>query len=194
MNDRYPRGRWDPPPERWPPGRSDDAWNQSGHVPYWDNPASRLPHFSYRRPQRPRAIQIAVVLMCVAAGLGLINLIGGPIFMSGIGFGFAPGSVLYVALWLWMASANRTGKGWARIVVTVLFAIDTLGAAWGWWDVLAIAGAHRHLGSGFGGPLSTAVQLDMLSALGVWVLHLAIILLLWRRESSAYYAAVAAGL
>jgi hypothetical protein len=49
-----------------------------------------------------------------------------------------------------------------------------------------------HLVSG-GGPLSTALLVGMLSAVAFWVLRLTIVVLLWRRESSSYFAAKAAG-
>src|ERR1700722_18033302 len=41
-----------------------------------------------------------------------------------IGFLIA-GGLIGAALWLWMAQSCRAGKAWARIVSTVLFAIDT---------------------------------------------------------------------
>jgi hypothetical protein len=194
MKDRYPRGRWERDRERWPPGPSDDAWNQSGQVPYWDNPASRLPHFSYRRPQRPRAIQIAVVLMYVAAGLDGLFLILYLIASRGLGIFFASGSIFGIVLWLCMA--KWAVESWGRFTVTMYVAIGTLGGAWLWWSVSGAFGAHRHLVSGSGGLLSRAVQL-VLSPLGVslgeWVLQLTIVVLLWRKESSAYYASMAAG-
>ncbi len=36
-----------------------------------------------------------------------------------------------IALWLWMAQSNKAGKNWARIISTVFFAIDTIGAIGG---------------------------------------------------------------
>lgn len=186
MRDPYPPGGWEPNQERWPPGRSDDAWNQSGQVPYWDNPASVLPHLSYRRPQRPRSIQTAVLLMRVAAGLVGFLLILNIIGSHGLNIFFGSGSFVGIVLWLVMAS--NAGERWARTIVTGFFALGTLGAAWGLWDLAAVH-AFRHLPSGFGGLLSTAVQAGVLSTVGVWVLHLTIIVLLWSRESSAYYAA-----
>ena len=45
----------------------------------------------------------------------------------GIGFAVVIG-LIGVGLWLWMASANGQGKSWARIVATVLGALNVVGA------------------------------------------------------------------
>src|SRR5262249_22571761 len=34
--------------------------------------------------------------------------------------------IILIALWIWMALMNKAGKSWARIVATVLFALNTL--------------------------------------------------------------------
>src|ERR1700722_13314081 len=39
---------------------------------------------------------------------------------------FIAGGLIGAALWLWMAQSCRAGKGWARVVSTVFFGIDTL--------------------------------------------------------------------
>src|SRR5579859_2620022 len=77
--------------------------------------------------------------------------------------------LIAIGLWLWMAWANGAGKSWARIVATVFFALNTI-------DLLTLI-ARPHAAFG------------LLLALLVWVAGLGAILLLWRRESSAYYQA-----
>jgi hypothetical protein len=190
MKDSYPPGRWEPqPPERWPPGRSHDAWNQSGQVPYWDNPAALLPSFASRRPQRPVSIRIAVALMIMSAvllGLGVPLLLS--IVNSGLnglyaglsGFIYrAPGA----ALWLWMAQANKAGKRWARITATVLFGINALVGAWVWLEL-----GHGAAFSALAIVGTTGFYLVV--SLVFFLLGVTEIVLLWTRKSSDYYDAM----
>jgi hypothetical protein len=86
-----------------------------------------------------------------------------------VGFLIA-GGLIGAALWIWMAQSSKAGKGWARIVSTVLFAIDTL-------NVLASVGAGAlHSGS------ATRIY-----GILVWLIGLAAIILLWQRSSSDYF-------
>ncbi len=71
--------------------------------------------------------------------------------------------IIGVLLWVWMAWANGKGSSWARIVATVLFALNTL-------SLIFVARAA-----------STAIFVGL-----SWIIGLAAIVLLWRRESSAY--------
>jgi hypothetical protein len=73
--------------------------------------------------------------------------------------------VIAIGLWAWMAWANGRGRNWARIVATVLFALNTIDL------VLSVSRAGLSV---------------IFVALG-WVIGLAAIILLWRRESSAYF-------
>ena len=73
------------------------------------------------------------------------------------------------AFWIWMAQSCKAGKGWARIVSTVLFALDTIGL---------VTGAAS----------SGAVGVRVYSVV-VWLIGLAAIILLWQRSSSEYFAA-----
>jgi hypothetical protein len=75
--------------------------------------------------------------------------------------------LLGVALWIWMAQTCRAGKTWARIVSTVLFAIDTLSL---------VAGAAVP-----GGGTSR------IYGIVIWLIGLAAIVLLWQRSSSDYF-------
>lgn len=74
--------------------------------------------------------------------------------------------VLSIGLWLWMARADAKGRSWARIVSTVLFALATLN--------LFLA-------------LNQETLLGVLFAALTWLIGLGAIVLLWRRESSAYF-------
>jgi hypothetical protein len=75
-----------------------------------------------------------------------------------------------IGLWLWMARANGAGKSWARITGTVFFGINTV------FLLLSLVQPHASLGLLFG--------------LVVWLAGLGAVVLLWRKESSEYFAAV----
>lgn len=217
MKDQYPRRRWEPDRERWPLNPSDGAWGQSwDQAPYSDDRGGQPPSFSYDwqhavRPYRPRSIQAAVVLMWLGAGLSGLGLVYGLLgshWSAGYGairlnsgapglvdvasavssIGSFLGGVLQIALWLWLASATSAGKSGARTASTVFFVLGTLGMA----VFVAELRSYWHLAAGQG-PLPAVVLAGALSAVVFWVLRLAIVVLLWRRESSAYFGAKAAG-
>jgi hypothetical protein len=73
--------------------------------------------------------------------------------------------LIAVALWIWMAWANGKGKSWARIVASVLFGLNT---------IFLLIGISR------------AGSSTLFTGLG-WLIGLAAIILLWMRESSAYF-------
>ena len=74
-----------------------------------------------------------------------------------------------IGLWILMAVMNRRGHSWARIVATVLFGIYTL---------LLLLGVARA-----GAAVGTLVSLL------TWLIGLVTVILLWRRQSSAYFNA-----
>jgi hypothetical protein len=74
--------------------------------------------------------------------------------------------VITVALWLIMARTNLAGRGWARIVATVLCAISTLSFA----DFIAQ-------------PSSLVSKLILIP---LWLVGVGAIVALWRPESTAY--------
>jgi len=78
---------------------------------------------------------------------------------------FAVILLIAVGLWLWMAWANGGGRSWARIVASVLFGLNTI------YLVLSVTRAGLSV---------------LFVALG-WLLGLGAIILLWRKESSAYF-------
>ena len=78
----------------------------------------------------------------------------------------AVSGVIGTVLWLWMARANGQGKNWARILSSVLFAVDTL-------SLLAVLNAPSLLG-----VLFTAL---------IWLVGLGAIVFLWRKESTDFF-------
>jgi len=193
MNDPYPPARGKPRPGRWRPYAAGGAWNEpGGQVPYSEYPAEPPPSAVYgwqipMPPQPPRSIQAAVMLMYVGAGLEALGLmfdliIGSRAYHNGSG---VVGSAVGVVLWLWMASANRAGKKWARITSTVFFGIDCLFMLL----LLAVLRPLLHLAADLGASVPTMVMVAVLAGLCSWVLNLVTIVLLWRKESSDYYAA-----
>ncbi|HEX3515546.1 MAG TPA: hypothetical protein VHT26_16255 [Trebonia sp.] len=83
---------------------------------------------------------------------------------------FIAGGLIGAALWLWMAQSCRAGKGWARVVSTVFFGIDTLSV---------LVGFAAVQGGGLSRIFGTLV----------WVIGLITIILLWQRSSSDYFRA-----
>lgn len=149
---------------------------------------------------RPQAVTNAVRLMYAGAALSLVGLLLTPMTadavrtqiedaMAGQDAGLTPSQIdaivtfaiamgvvfglLGVALWLLMAWANGRGRGWARIVATVLFALNAV----------SLLTSLPQLGSA---PLPVA-----LSALTVLVGGAAVYFL-WRKESSAWFQAQSA--
>jgi ABC-type sugar transport system permease subunit len=88
----------------------------------------------------------------------------------------AIGAVIAVALWVWMARQNQRGRSWARVVATVLFGINTI-------DLLGSLALVRH-----GTTLAAGVPTLVIGVI-IWLIGLAAILLLFRKDASAYYAA-----
>ena len=101
--------------------------------------------------------------------------------------------IIAVLIWLWIAWKNRTGRNWARIVATVLFALSCLGLP----ELLTggrLSTMPSTLTAANGAPIAVP-PLDIpawLIAAGVvnWLLGLAIVILLWQRAASQYYDAV----
>jgi hypothetical protein len=79
------------------------------------------------------------------------------------------GWILGASLWLWMARKTRAGRGWARVLATVFFAILTLAM------VAVIAQPV-----GLAGKIIPAAE---------WLVGCVAVVLLWRRESRGFFAA-----
>lgn len=84
---------------------------------------------------------------------------------------FIASGLIGAALWLWMARSNRAGQSWARIVSTVLFAIDTISV------LTSLVGATTASG---GIPAR-------IYGIVVWLIGLAAVVYLWQRESSDFF-------
>ncbi len=181
-----------PPP---PPPGPDEGQGNYGQMP-------GMPAQGYQPPApaaRPPAMDQAVMLMKVGAGLSLLSLLL-TFFMgdsirdaieegasdastqmtadlivtavaaaTGLGIFFG---LIGVALWLWMASANGKGKSWARIVATILYAIS----------VLSFLGSFLQ-----DQPLLTTVVSLLTVLLGGYI-----IFLIYKKESTAFYQASSA--
>lgn len=144
--------------------------------------------------EQPQSISLAVLLMRIGAGLSVVNVLVGLLTRSSLrsniedslrtsgkltqsnldtAYHVALASIVFigilgVALWLWMAHTNGNGRKWARVVATALGGLGTLGF------VLSLAQGE-----------ATALSLT-LSALTA-LLAVAIIVLIWRKESSRFY-------
>jgi hypothetical protein len=77
--------------------------------------------------------------------------------------------LVQIALWVWMAEANRAGKAWARVTSTAFFGISTLGTF--------IALTRPGDGTSF---------TKLFGAVG-WLIGCAAIALLWQPQSNAYF-------
>jgi hypothetical protein len=181
-------GQGRPPEQPWqsaPPPSGPPAW--SGPVDGgsgWGEPAAPA--------EPPQTLRRAAILMYVGAAISAIGALTPLLFRDSIrdaiedsdasltadevdaavnvsvGIGLVVG-LIGVALWLWMASANKAGKSWARVVATVLGGLNIL------FTVLSLSTG--------GGGIALVVNLVSIVLAGY------ILYLLYRPESSQYYAA-----
>jgi hypothetical protein len=84
-----------------------------------------------------------------------------------VGFVF---SLLYAALWVWIARTNQAGRSWARIVATVLFFFWTYQT-------------YR----GIGGLKSWLDIVTLVIMLAIWGIGVGALYYLWRPESAAFF-------
>ncbi|HEY7071878.1 MAG TPA: hypothetical protein VH479_17260 [Acidimicrobiales bacterium] len=141
--------------------------------------------------ERPEPIRVAVNLMYIGAGLAVLGIVvallligdlrdqirdDNPTFTqsqvdTGVNVGIAfivVIGLIGVGLWLWMAHENGAGKMWARTVATVLGVVNVL-------LTLIRIGANT-MGANIFGLVSI-------------VLAIAILVLLYRPDATAYYKA-----
>jgi hypothetical protein len=90
-------------------------------------------------------------------------------FAGAVAIGVLSGLVA-AGLWLWMAWKNGQGRRWARVVATVLGGINVVSTLFSF---------------AAGGSTLPALALAAVNL----VLAISILVLLWRKESSAFYAA-----
>ncbi|HEX9030502.1 MAG TPA: hypothetical protein VF834_01570 [Streptosporangiaceae bacterium] len=76
-------------------------------------------------------------------------------------------TIVFIALWVWMAWANRRGKYWARIVSTVFFGLFTL------FTLLLV--------------LRGTASISFLITIVTWLVGLGAVILIWNRKSGPYY-------
>jgi hypothetical protein len=147
------------------------------------------------RPEAPDSVLTAVKLMYAGAVVSALSLIVGVVTIGSLKSALRTANPSYtstqlhtaevaaiaiiivlgllgIGLWLWMAWANKRGANWARITATVFFGLDTL-------SLLA----------GFARP---EALFSRLVGLLIWLIGLGAIVLLWRRESSAFFTAAKA--
>jgi hypothetical protein len=143
------------------------------------------------RPAPPRPVRTAVLLMYAGAALSAISLIVSVLSFHAIERVIRNASstltaqqvhndaivavtvavvesLIAIGLWLLMAWGNKNGQSWARIVATVLFGLNTL------FLLLSFVRA--------------TVSVSLAFSVLVWAIGLGAIVLLWRRESSEYFA------
>lgn len=155
--------------------------------------SAQLPEPS--RPSAPQSIQRAVQAMYAGAAASLISLIIGLTTLGSLKSEIHTASptlttaqvnsayhgaiaviiiagIVGIGLWIWMARMNAAGRGWARIVATVFFAIDTIDT------LVGLAGSHL--------TGSTAARFF---GIVVWLIGLAAIFFLYQRDSSEYFQA-----
>jgi hypothetical protein len=141
--------------------------------------------------ERPSSVTRAVQLMYVGAILSALGIVvawltkseltdqiaaAGPSLSpenvdSAVTISLAVGTVIGlvgVALWVWMAAANGAGRSWARVLATVLGALGVLSAVF---------------------SLMTATGITVVLQVLSLVLAVAILVLLWRPASSAFFQA-----
>jgi hypothetical protein len=142
------------------------------------------------RPPAPRSVQNAVKLMYAGAAVSTVSLLISLIDIGGtksaikkarpdltatqvsqlntfiITLAVVSG-VVGIALWLWMAKKNGEGRGWARIVSTVLFALATL-------DMVGVLSEPKTV-------------LGLIFPLLTWLVGACAVLFLWQRESSEFF-------
>jgi hypothetical protein len=142
------------------------------------------------RPPAPPPVQNAVKLMYAGAAVSTVSLV---ISLADIGGTKAAikkarpsltpaqvsqvntfvitlaivSGVVGIALWLWMAKMNGEGRNWARVLSTVLFGLATL-------DL-------------FGVLSQPATLVGLVFPVLTWLIGLGAVILLWRRESSAFF-------
>ena len=142
------------------------------------------------RPDPPRPVRIAVLLMYTGAALSAISLIVTVLSLHAIERVIRNASstltaqqvhndaivavtiavvesLIAIGLWLLMAWGNKNGQSWARIVATILFGLNTL------FLLLSFVRA--------------TVSVSLAFSLLVWLIGLGAIVLLWRKESSQYF-------
>ena len=118
--------------------------------------------------------QIYWIVVTAAHKASLTNANGKPVTnsqMAAIILSTIVFTILISALWVLVARVNQAGKRWARIAATVLFAL---------WSY----STYRSI------PLVTRGGywiVNIIIMLAIWLIGLAVIYLLWRPDSTAFF-------
>jgi hypothetical protein len=138
----------------------------------------------------PNSVQTAVRLMYAGAGISAISFILGLVTIGSVRHTLEKqypsysaskisalvnaeivivvvAGIIGVGLWLWMGWANKRGKNWARITGTVFFGLYTL-------DLIFVAAR-------------SASGISTVFAIVTWLVGLGATIMLWRRDSTAYF-------
>lgn len=75
--------------------------------------------------------------------------------------------IIGVVVWVWMARMNAKGRNWARITGTVFFGLNTL-------DLLGVFAR-------------SASAISVVFGIVIWLVGLGAVIMLWRRDSTAYF-------
>jgi len=158
---------------------------------YQSYPTSGPSQDPQQRPAAPNSVQTAVKLMYAGAALSFIELVVGLATIGSVRRAIQKAyphyssaqvhrlevadivvavivGVIAIGLWLWMARASASGHNYARITGTVFFGLNTL--------FLLVGLARPHIGVG------------LVFSLLVWLAGLGAVIMLWRRESGAYFS------
>jgi FtsH-binding integral membrane protein len=152
--------------------------------------------------ERPPSIVNAVRLMWVGAGLAALYLVISLIMLGSLKddirdelrrqgeeitqskvdtafnvavISFIVFGLLGIALWAWMALMNSQGKRWARILATVLGALNIV------INLLSLLGASAGTDTNAIGTTFTILNL---------IVAIAALVFMYRKDASAYYAAM----
>lgn len=170
-----------------------------GYGAYPTDPAGYPPQRPLA-PEQPSSIALAVKLMIVGAALSVLSLVYSittlgslkddirtelmkndtNVSQSTIDAAYAVTIAIAILfglvgalLWVWMAWKNGQGRNWARVVATVFGALNLVGL------LFTVAGSNAE---------TISVILSVISS----VLSVVILVLLWKKESTAFYDAAGA--
>lgn len=172
-------------------GYTQGPWGEPTAMPP-GGPAGPYGHVGGPAPERPKSLQLAVTLMYVGAGLGLLGMMLGFALTDdlkeqvaednprltadeidaavSVGLTFAViFGLVGVGLWIWMAIMNGQGKTWARITGTVFGCINVMSV------LINLAVPGRVAGVGIAVSLASGG------------LAIIIMILMFQRDSSDYY-------
>jgi hypothetical protein len=158
---------------------------------YQSYPTSGQSQEPQARQAAPNSVQTAVKLMYAGAALSFIELVVGVATIGSVRRAIQTAyphytstqihrlevadiiiavivGVIAIGLWLWMARASASGHNYARITGSVFFGLNTL--------FLLVGLARPHIGLG------------LAFSLLVWLAGLGAVIMLWRRESGAYFS------